>query len=59
MMKRLIKEKLIDGSKLIRISKRKIEILLGEPNLKTSDQWIYIIEKCTSSNQLRHFGLNP
>lgn len=32
-------------SKFIGTSKEKIEILLGEPNQKNNDQWIYITEK--------------
>lgn len=55
-MKRLIKEKLIDGSKLIRVSKRKIEILLGEPNLKTSDQWTTLL-KNIALNSLKKLHL--
>lgn len=44
-MKRFVQELLIDDRKLIGTSKSKIEILLGEPHLKNSDEWVYIIEK--------------
>lgn len=40
----MIKE-LIGEDQLIGISKGQIEILIGEPNLKNSNEWIYIIEK--------------
>lgn len=44
-MNRQIEEQLANENKLIGISKEKTKILLGEPDLKSNEEWVYIIKK--------------
>lgn len=53
-MNRQIGEQLADENKLIRISKEKIEILVGEPDLKSNEEWVYTIKKNIALDQLKN-----
>jgi len=38
-------QQIVDENEFIGASAKKIEILLGQPNVKSNEEWTYIIEK--------------